>query len=135
MNIFESLENLEISEECFNEIMDIVEEILSEYNPDNLPGVARGMRKQNDKRTKALQKELKGAEATEKRKWAHSEKTASRAMKDPDFDPDGGKAYRAYKAAQGAEDYTNSKRSEVLDSLRRSKDLKRLTAQLKGRFS
>ena len=30
MNIFESLENLEISEECFNDIMDIVEEILSE---------------------------------------------------------------------------------------------------------
>ena len=30
MDIFESLENLEISEECFNDIMDIVEEILSE---------------------------------------------------------------------------------------------------------
>ena len=30
MNIFESLENLEISEECFNEIMDMVEELLSE---------------------------------------------------------------------------------------------------------
>ena len=32
MNIFESLENLQISEECFNDIMDIVEEILSEYD-------------------------------------------------------------------------------------------------------
>ena len=30
MDIFESLENLEISEECFNDIMDIVEEILGE---------------------------------------------------------------------------------------------------------
>jgi hypothetical protein len=30
MDIFESLENLEVSEECFNNIMDIVEEILSE---------------------------------------------------------------------------------------------------------
>ena len=30
MNIFESLENLPVSEECFEEIMGIVEEILSE---------------------------------------------------------------------------------------------------------
>ena len=30
MDIFESLENLGISEECFNDIMDIVEEILDE---------------------------------------------------------------------------------------------------------
>ena len=30
MNIFESLENLNVSEECFNDIMGIVEEILSE---------------------------------------------------------------------------------------------------------
>ena len=29
-NIFESLENLPISEECFNDIVDIVEELLSE---------------------------------------------------------------------------------------------------------
>ena len=33
MDIFESLEELNISEECFNDIMDIVEEILNEgYN-------------------------------------------------------------------------------------------------------
>ena len=30
MGIFESLENLNVSEECFDEIMDIVEELLSE---------------------------------------------------------------------------------------------------------
>ena len=30
MDIFESLENLSVSEECFDDIMDIVEEILSE---------------------------------------------------------------------------------------------------------
>lgn len=30
MNIYESLENLQVSEECFNDIMGIVEEILSE---------------------------------------------------------------------------------------------------------
>jgi hypothetical protein len=30
MNIFENLENLQVSEECFNDIMGIVEEILSE---------------------------------------------------------------------------------------------------------
>ena len=32
MNIFESLENLNVSEECFDEIMGIVEDILSEGN-------------------------------------------------------------------------------------------------------
>ena len=32
MDIFESLENLNVSEECFDEIMGIVEEILSESN-------------------------------------------------------------------------------------------------------
>ena len=35
MNIFESLENLNVSEECFNDIMDIVEEILSEKDSLN----------------------------------------------------------------------------------------------------
>lgn len=32
MDIFESLENLNVSEECFNEIMGLVEELLSEEN-------------------------------------------------------------------------------------------------------
>ena len=34
MNIFESLENLNVSEECFNSIMDIVEEIINEISDD-----------------------------------------------------------------------------------------------------
>ena len=34
MDIFESLENLNVSEECFDEIMGIVEEILSEGMPN-----------------------------------------------------------------------------------------------------
>jgi hypothetical protein len=135
MDIFESLENLSVSEECFDEIMGIVEEVINEYDSDNLPSVARGMRKQNDKKTKALEKELKDLKAIEKRKWAHSEKVAGRAMDDPSFDPTGVKAYRAYKQAQDSEDSVKSKRSEVLDSLRKSKDLKRLTAQLKGRLN
>lgn len=38
MNIFESLENLPVSEECFDEIMGLVEEILSEAeNKNNKP--------------------------------------------------------------------------------------------------
>lgn len=32
MNIFESLENLNVSEECFNDIMSIVEEIINEVS-------------------------------------------------------------------------------------------------------
>ena len=34
MDIFENLENLNVSEECFNDIMDIVEELLSEKITD-----------------------------------------------------------------------------------------------------
>ena len=34
MDIFENLENLNVSEECFNDIMDIVEELLSEKVTD-----------------------------------------------------------------------------------------------------
>ena len=34
MNIFENLENLNVSEECFDDIIGIVEEILSEALPD-----------------------------------------------------------------------------------------------------
>lgn len=36
MDIFESLENLEISEECFDEIMDMVEEIIDETNKEKI---------------------------------------------------------------------------------------------------
>lgn len=35
MNIFESLENLNVSEECFDEIMGIVENIVSAINKSN----------------------------------------------------------------------------------------------------
>ena len=43
MDIFESLENLDVSEECFNNIMSIVEEVINEVSKDYL----------NDKREKA----------------------------------------------------------------------------------
>ena len=36
MDIFESLENLEISEECFNDIMDIVEEVINELKNETI---------------------------------------------------------------------------------------------------
>lgn len=40
MNIYESLENLQVSEECFDEIMGIVEELLNESNPETIQKVA-----------------------------------------------------------------------------------------------
>ena len=43
MDIFESLENLNVSEECFEEIMGLVEEVINEVSKDYL----------NDKREKA----------------------------------------------------------------------------------
>lgn len=35
MNIFESLENLNVSEACFNDILNIVEEIISETKKES----------------------------------------------------------------------------------------------------
>ena len=35
MDIFESLENLEVSEECFDDILTITEEIINERNKEN----------------------------------------------------------------------------------------------------
>lgn len=34
MNIFENLENLQVSEECFNDILNIVEEIINEVSDE-----------------------------------------------------------------------------------------------------
>lgn len=41
MDIFESLENLNVSEECFNDIMNVVEEILSERDMFTRPKAAK----------------------------------------------------------------------------------------------
>lgn len=38
MNIFESLENLNVSEECFNDIMGIVEKLITEADNENNNG-------------------------------------------------------------------------------------------------
>lgn len=40
MDIFESLENLNVSEECFNDIVGLVEGCLSESNPETIQKVA-----------------------------------------------------------------------------------------------
>ena len=40
MSIFENLENLNVSEECFNSIMDIVEEIIYETSAEKIQAVA-----------------------------------------------------------------------------------------------
>lgn len=51
MDIFESLENLPVSEECFDEIMGIVEELLSESNPKT---IGASTKKRYDNYTGAL---------------------------------------------------------------------------------
>ena len=40
MDIFESLENLPVSEECFDEIMGIVEELINEVSAEKIQGTA-----------------------------------------------------------------------------------------------
>ena len=55
MNIFENLENLEVSEACFNDIMDIVEEIINEVSDDTAKGPWRKKKARTDElREKAL---------------------------------------------------------------------------------
>lgn len=55
MNILESLENLNVSEECFDSIMDIVEEILNE---DELHDT-KAIRRNAQRNSKILKKEIK----------------------------------------------------------------------------
>ena len=71
-SIFESLENLPVSEECFNEIMGIVEELLGEedvyepaaYAKDGYNFMATGSNKLNGKLYKVHTKHDKGVTKT-----------------------------------------------------------------------
>ena len=71
MDIFESLENLNVSEECFNDIVGLVEELLSE---DIVDSVLKHTEGDDSKRAKLLNKvldnktkEVAGAEKREGR--------------------------------------------------------------------
>jgi hypothetical protein len=72
MDIFESLENLNVSEECFDEIMGLVEELLSEedvyepaaYAKDGYNFMATGSNKLNGKLYKVHTKHDKGVTKT-----------------------------------------------------------------------
>lgn len=65
MNIFESLENLNVSEECFDDIMDIVEEIISEgYNLDDVVKRARDKGRISDLKDKELSKKALEVESS-----------------------------------------------------------------------
>ena len=55
MDIFEQLENLNVSEECFDDILDIVEELLNE---DELHDT-KAIRRKAEKNSKILNKEIK----------------------------------------------------------------------------
>lgn len=57
MNIFENLENLAISEECFNDIMDIVEEIISERDAFTRPKAAKNSIEGRRKKCNEISKE------------------------------------------------------------------------------
>ena len=68
MNIFESLENLNVSEECFNDIMDIVEEIINEDAEetkrrltDKYAPILKAKRRNLDLKVKKGQKDLRYA--------------------------------------------------------------------------
>lgn len=64
MNIFESLENLSVSEECFDEIMGLVEEVINEVSDkwkqnckDNAANIKAYFRKKYDRAESAYEKE------------------------------------------------------------------------------
>lgn len=136
MGIFESLENLNVSEGCFEDIVGLVEEYINEYDPDTFPGIARGRRKQVDKKTKTLKKELKGLKKDEEKALYYANKAVDNAERKGNSPED--KEFfqkiadRKYFKLKNAEDKTNNKRAEILDNMRHSNELKNLTAQFKG---
>lgn len=83
MSILKSLENLSVSEECFDEIMDIVEELLSEgdniyrpgtYKKDEYSFIATGRGKDNGNLYKVHTKHDKGV--TKSKLYAESPEAA-----------------------------------------------------------
>ena len=73
MDIFESLQNSNISEECFNDIMDIVEELLSEGREPGESFEEYKERLKKDKYSKVLPK-MEDREAVEKSKGRNLKK-------------------------------------------------------------
>ena len=58
MDIFESLENLNVSEECFEDIVGLVEEYLSETNREMRYKAAKNSLSQREEQAKKVGKEL-----------------------------------------------------------------------------
>ena len=99
MNIFENLENLQVSEECFDDIMGIVEEILN-FNPFEF---ARKFNKYSDAKQdyenqKAEDKMYKGSKSERiqkaKAESRHIKKEAKKKGELPEFNPRYGVARR-----------------------------------------
>ena len=64
MNILESLENLNVSEECFDEIMGIVEEIINELDKSTLKSYIEKRDTEAKEAERALQQAKKEGTAT-----------------------------------------------------------------------
>ncbi len=83
MSIFESLENLNVSEECFDSILDIVEELLLELNESNYSAadVANRARKVLPDRKKAYTQAKKSGDFSNelfaKERYEHAKALAS----------------------------------------------------------
>ena len=111
MDIFESLENLNVSEECFNEIMDMVEEFVyrNEPLPDDKP-IATGWNNGDGTYKAVVFKSKKG-------KW-----------NDPDTNKhlDG----KTFKSMKGAENYAHKKGYVVSTVRDRIADVKEDLASL-----
>lgn len=72
MNIFESLENLNVSEECFDEITGIVEEYINEVSSRKVKEYIKGREKQSEK---AYQEAKKADEIHDKARLLYGNKS------------------------------------------------------------
>ena len=131
--LFKSLSE-SVSEECFNDIMGIVEEVINEWDPDMLPHVARGMRKQVDKKGKVLGKELSALKKREREVAQYSEKAAGKALNDPEDDLKQTVAHNWYEKLYKVGQDVKNKKEEIKDNITQSNTLKRQTAEFKGRL-
>ena len=103
MNIFESLENLNVSEECFDEIMGIVEEIINEVSVGNL----------SQKATKSLEKAKVANQEAIKNFKKEQKKEQPDELKLSRYADEGNKAAQKYRNAKRIVDLNLPKNSKV----------------------
>ena len=108
MDIFESLENLQVSEGCFDEIMGIVEEYINELHPDTIKSFIKKRGEQKIEAEKNFNK-------------AKAEGTATRALLN-DWLKKVSKHQRAREKGMQAINYSAKRRHEAKKNIEERPD-------------